>query len=101
MDPRPTPAATEAQRRAWRRDRLRDSARLLPFLGVVMILIPDLVLSGADAANGATQGWLVYLFAVWLLLVGLAGLIARGHSQKADEDSVPDPSPMTGPGPQP
>ncbi|MEL6587241.1 MAG: hypothetical protein AAFY65_14080 [Pseudomonadota bacterium] len=87
MEPRPTAAATEAQKRAWRRDRLRDGARLLPFLGVGLVMIPDLVLSGTSAAEGATLPWLVYLFAVWLLLVGLAAWIGHLRARSASDGS--------------
>ncbi|UWQ19215.1 hypothetical protein [Jannaschia sp. M317] len=83
MDPTPTPAASEAQRRAWRRDRRRDAARLLPFFGIALLLLPDLVLSGSDAAGGATRPWLVYLFAAWILLIALAAWIARLHHGEA------------------
>lgn len=79
VDPRPTPAASEAQRRAWARDRVEDAACLLPVLGFALFLLPDLVLSGADAAEGATRPWLVYLFAAWAVLVALAFWIVRLH----------------------
>ena len=75
----PSPEATEAQRRARDRARLADAARLLPFLGAVLFLVPDLVLSGGDAGLGATAPWLRYLFAAWLLLIGLAFWLARLH----------------------
>ncbi|CUH37267.1 hypothetical protein JSE7799_01274 [Jannaschia seosinensis] len=71
-----SPAANAAQRRARARARLADAARLLPFLGAAAFLLPDLVLSGGAGA-GATLPWLVYLFAVWAVLIGLALHIAR------------------------
>ncbi|MEM8848844.1 MAG: hypothetical protein AAGE03_02300 [Pseudomonadota bacterium] len=74
-----SPAATEAQRRARARERRADAARLLPFLGAALLLAPDLILSGHPAAEGATAPWLNYLFAAWLVLIGLAAWIARLH----------------------
>lgn len=74
---RPDSAASLAQRRAWRRDRIRDGARLLPVLGLALLLLPDLILSGSDAARGATRAWGVYLFVAWAALIVLAVWIAR------------------------
>jgi hypothetical protein len=74
-----TPAATAALRRARARARLADGARLLPVLGAVLFLAPDIVLSGGPAAEGATAPWLAYLFGAWLVLIALAAWIARIH----------------------
>ncbi len=78
-----SPAATEAQRRARARARLADAARLLPILGAVLFLLPDLVLSDAEAADGATLPWLVWLFGAWLSLIVVAARIARRHLRDA------------------
>ncbi|MGB3408511.1 MAG: hypothetical protein WBA67_13585 [Jannaschia sp.] len=88
MDTRPTPAASEAQRRAWRRERLRDAARLLPVFGLALFVLPDLVLSGSDASGGATQPWLVYLFLSWGVLIAIAIYLARLH--RADGERPPE-----------
>ncbi|MEM9795232.1 MAG: hypothetical protein AAF919_02015 [Pseudomonadota bacterium] len=82
MTDRVSPAASAAQHRARRRARVADAARLLPLLGVVLFLMPDLILSGADAGEGATAPWLVYLFSAWLLLLVLSFLI--GHFYRRD-----------------
>ena len=79
--------ATDAQTRAHRRARLADAARLLPFLGAVLFLIPDLVLSDDPAAAGATAPWLTYLFASWLGLIGLALWIGRLHMRDLRNDA--------------
>lgn len=73
------PAATRAQRRAQKRARLRDGLRLLPFLGIALFILPDLVLSGGPAAEGATQPWLTYLFAAWALLIAVSFALAQVH----------------------
>jgi hypothetical protein len=91
---RPSPAASAAQRRAWARERTRDAARLLPVLGLAMFLLPDLVLSGASAAEGATLPWGVALLTVWVLLIVLAYLIARTRrAQDAERGIRPGPPP--------
>ena len=82
------PQASAAQRRAHRRARLIDAARLLPALGVALFLAPDLLLSGGDGTGSATAPWLIYLFIVWALLIGLSGFLARRISQT---DPRPDP----------
>lgn len=64
-------------REVYRRNRIADAARLLPVLGAILLLFPDLILSDERAATGATAPWLVYFFAAWLFLIGLALLLAR------------------------
>ncbi|MBM2577611.1 hypothetical protein JQC91_14990 [Jannaschia sp. Os4] len=79
------PAASAAQRRAQDRARRTDAARLLPLLGAVLLIAPDLVLSGRGA--GATAPGLVYLFAAWAGVIALAALIARAVNR--DRDPAP------------
>ncbi|SFI58577.1 hypothetical protein [Jannaschia pohangensis] len=81
------PAANAAQRRARMRSRIADAARLLPFLGGVLFLVPDLVLSGS-ATEGATAPWLAYLFVAWAALIGCAFWIARLHARARDDDGA-------------
>jgi peptidoglycan/LPS O-acetylase OafA/YrhL len=89
---RPSPEATAAQRRAWTRERTRDAARLLPVLGLALFLLPDLVLSGSPAAQGATLPWGVALLVIWVLLVVSALLISRAvRRQEADGEDAPPP----------
>ncbi len=97
------PAATEAQGRARARARLADAARLLPFLGAALFLVPDLVLSDTPAATGATLPWLTYLFAVWLTLIGLALWLARLHGRLigAEPEATGQSAADAGPGPGP
>ncbi|CTQ32102.1 hypothetical protein [Jannaschia rubra] len=70
-------AASAPQRRAEGRARRADALRMLPFLGAVLFVAPDLVLS--DGGSGATLPWLRYLFASWLILIGLALWLAQAH----------------------
>ncbi|GIT90729.1 hypothetical protein JANAI62_11840 [Jannaschia pagri] len=91
MDTRPTLAASAAQRRAWRRSRLRDAALLLPVFGAALLILPDLVLSGSDAAEGASWSWLVYLFAAWAGLVVLSATISVLSQRLEASGNDPEP----------
>ncbi len=79
-------------RAVYRRRRLRDAARLLPILGLFLLLLPSLwVGPAAVEPSGIGRGgsdW-VYVFAVWAGLIGLAaalspGLAAPESSKDAD-----------------
>lgn len=85
------PAASAAQRRAQARGRVRDALRLLPFLGLVLFIAPDLVLSGGPAAEGATAPWLLYLFAAWIVLVALTVWLGRVLRRIEGDASRPPP----------
>lgn len=63
-------------RAPYRRRRLRDAARLLPVLGVFLLLLP--LLWTPDARMSLRSGDVVYFFAVWLVLIGLAAAFAPG-----------------------
>ncbi len=66
-----SPAPLFLARGVYRRRRLRDAARLLPLVGAFFLLLP--VLWGGP--RGA--GWdAVFIFAVWVLLIGGAALLA-------------------------
>ena len=63
-------------RAPYRRRRLRDAARLLPVLGMFLLLLP--LLWTPDAGMALQSGDVVYFFAVWLVLIGLAAAFAPG-----------------------
>ena len=66
-------------RALYRRRRLRDAARLLPVLGMFLLLLP---LFWTDAARlSLSAGDVIYFFAVWLGLIGLAAGFAPGLSR--------------------
>ena len=61
----------------YRRKRVRDSARLLPALGVAFLLVP-LLWARSDAPGGVgNAAALLYLFGVWAALILAAVLLAR------------------------
>jgi len=63
-------------RAPYRRRRLRDAARLLPVLGLFLLLLP--LLWTSEARLALTSGDVIYFFAVWLVLIGLAAAFAPG-----------------------
>lgn len=62
-------------RAVYRRRRLRDAARLLPLMGVFLLLLPLLWSDGR--AEGAGQDW-TYIFGIWAVLIALAAALAPG-----------------------
>ena len=68
---RPAPPPFVAPRN-YRLRRLRDFARMLPVLGMVLFFLPVM---GAGRTTGGTGLW---LFSVWALLIVAARLMAPG-----------------------
>ena len=75
-------------RAPYRRRRLRDAARLLPVLGLFLLLLP--LLWAPDSRMALEAGDVIYFFAVWLGLVLLAAAFAAGlrggEGAEDDED---------------
>lgn len=73
-------------RAPYRRRRLRDAARLLPILGVFLLMLPLLWTEEVQVSLSAVD--VVYFFAVWILLIGLAAAFAPGlrSGDGAEED---------------
>ncbi len=65
------------ERHTYRKRRIMDAARLLPILGVFLLCMP--LLWPVDAENApSTSRAIIYVFGVWLLLIGAAlGLASR------------------------
>ena len=64
-------------RAVYRRRRLRDAARLLPILGLLLMLLPGF----GHATEGSTARSAIFLFVVWALLIGAAAALAPGLSR--------------------
>ncbi len=61
------------ERQTYRKRRLRDGARFLPIVGIVLILVPLLWVRGEEGGI-RTSSAIEYLFLVWAGLV-LAGFV--------------------------
>jgi peptidoglycan/LPS O-acetylase OafA/YrhL len=67
-------------RAVYRRRRLRDAARLLPVLGLLLMLLPAL---GRDSSGDVRDA--IYLFVLWALLIAAAAVLAPGLSATDSE----------------
>jgi hypothetical protein len=96
-DPPRSTQAVFLERQSYRRRRLVDVARLLPLLGVLLLLVP---LLWPGPGTGVNEGLgtpmstaITYVFAVWAVLMFgavLLGIAARrwgGDKRRADTDA--------------
>lgn len=78
------------ERRTYRQNRLQDAARLLPFLGAILIFGPIFIRDDGGGAPILARE-LVYYFAIWLGLIVLTALISRAL-RRASVTGAPDPT---------
>jgi hypothetical protein len=71
------------ERDSYRQRRIRDVARLLPVLGLVLFMVPLLWPEAPAPGEPGTRNAaaLIYLFLVWAGLILAAGLLARPLGQ--------------------
>jgi len=69
-------------RETYRRRRLQDAARFLPFVAAFLFLIPILWASGSGTAAGK-----VYIFVVWFALILAAAALSRWLAPHVGDDS--------------
>ncbi len=75
-------------RAVYRRRRLRDAGRLLPVVGLLLLVLPGLGQGNTESA-GQTA---IYILVVWALLIAAAAALAPGLSRTEGEaDPVEDP----------
>ena len=79
----PEPMFLERQGYRWRR--LGDAAKMLPILGLVLVLLPVLW-----AGSAGTAGGIVYLFTVWALLIAVAAFLSRRLDRAEPGQKTPD-----------
>ena len=72
----------------YRRRRMMDAARLLPVLGVFLVMLPLFWMPGDATATG-TAGIGLYLFMVWFGLIVGAFVLARRLASIAGDDAHP------------
>ncbi|MGI9388954.1 MAG: hypothetical protein ACR2O1_02755 [Boseongicola sp.] len=75
------------ERQSYRRRRLGDAAKLIPVVGAILLLMPILVGSAARTSSG-----LIYIFAVWAILIALIALISRRLVKSISESESPEAS---------
>jgi uncharacterized membrane protein len=78
------------QRASYRQRRLRDAAKLIPFLGIILWVIP-LAWSKDTADAQIGSNGLIYIFGVWVVLIVLTALLAsriRADDPEGSEDAV-------------
>jgi hypothetical protein len=68
---------------SYRRRRRRDAARLLPFVGAFLFLLPVLWGPARGAPRDTAQDG-IYLFVTWAALIVLAALISRSLRGQAE-----------------
>lgn len=86
------------ERRTYRQNRLQDAARLLPVLGLVLILAPTFIRGEAvpEADGPRLSSWLVYYFIVWIGLIAVTAFVSRALVRS--EAAVPgDPADLAAP----
>jgi hypothetical protein len=89
---RNTPPPIFLQRASYRQRRLRDAARLMPFVGLVLWAIPLSWQTGEEGADVGTSG-LLYVFGVWVLLILLTAALAsriKGDTRAEDDSGTSD-----------
>lgn len=81
------------RRASYRQRRRRDAARLLPVVGLFLMLLPVLW-SPQDTFRRDTAPDGIYLFVIWAVLIVLALLISRSLNTEGDDldaEAMQDP----------
>ena len=76
---RPLPPSAFLERRSYRRRRMMDAVRLLPVLGVMLLMLPLFWPTARSAADEtvAMSTAVIYVFVVWLVLICAAFVLWR------------------------
>lgn len=74
----------------YRRRRVRDAARLLPVLGVVLLVVPLLWTRSDQPGGVGNAAALIYVFAVWAGLIAAANLLSRLLRRDTEDDTDED-----------
>ena len=80
---------------SYRQKRIRDAARLLPAVGVILLLlVPLLWTRSGEPAGVSNSGALLYVFGVWAALILAAAFLSRvlrPDEEEASEGEAGDP----------
>jgi hypothetical protein len=88
-DPRPVRRPSFLSRPVYRYRRLIDALRLLPVLGAFLLALPGLWTPVDDPSQRLTVA-LIYLLAVWALLIGAAAWLSHHVLGKAPVEADRD-----------
>lgn len=76
------------ERRSYRRRRLMDAARLLPFAGAGIFLLPVLW-----SGQGSMIAGISFIFGAWILLIACAAALSRVLSPRGQQISEDEGEP--------
>lgn len=76
------------QRQSYRRRRAKESARLLPVLGILLLAVPMLwpTVEGAQGEAVPISRAMIYVFLVWAGLIVLAALFSVFVARNPEDD---------------
>jgi hypothetical protein len=77
-------------RESYRQRRIRDAARMTPVIGAVLWAVP-LLWERGTADGVRTSQALIYIFAVWALLIVIALVLSRLLRPDQDDTERADP----------
>jgi uncharacterized membrane protein len=64
------------ERSSYRQRRIRDGARFLPILALVLMVLP-LMWPRSSPEQSLTSSGIIYIFGLWIVLVVMAFLLSR------------------------
>ena len=89
---RQTKTPVFVHRSGYRQRRLRDAARLVPFLGLILWLLPlGWPRPEGTEAHAVGAGGLIYIFGVWVFLILCTALLAMSMRPLEEPQSRSEP----------
>ena len=76
------------ERRSYRRRRLIDGLKLLPFLGAWLFLLPIFWPGAGEETSRSMSVALYYVFGVWFALILLTALLVRSIRRSGPRDAT-------------
>ncbi len=91
-------ASVFLERRSYRRRRLLDGLKLLPFVAAWLFMLPLLWPDGGahSATSQSMSSALIYVFSVWFVMIVIGGALIAAQkkvSLKGKQDASEEPDP--------